>query len=218
MPLKKNILDTIRKEHIKPIPLSVVKRRKYFILIFFLLLIWLGIFIVSFFISDIGGVIEFVEIDTLYILLAWITVIMGLGACIYQDSRNIGTLYRYSMKRVVSTIFIIFMLGWFAVHVSGIDRYIQKYFIKYTGYENIMNTYANWNKPKEWRLIGEIIEIGSGWLVIEDNWEKVWNILLLSEGMSFQNRDIEIGNTIKISWKLDWDTVFLASDIALLFE
>ncbi len=222
MSLKKNILDTIKKEHINPISLWAVKRKKYLIFFFFSLLIWLGIFIVSFFISDTSGVIEFVEMDTLYILLAWIVMIIWLGIFIYRDSRNIGTLYRYRMSWVISTIFFTLILGWFVVHFSGADSYIQKYLIKYTRYENIMSTYANWDKPEQGRLIWEIIKIWSGWVSIEDRGGKIWNIVVPKEMLSSQNTDneemIEVGNTIKVTWTLSSDALFIASGMTLLFE
>ncbi len=222
MSLKKNILATIKKEHIEPISLWAVKRKKYLILTFFALLIWLGIFIVSFFISDTSGVIEFVEMDTLYILLAWIVVILGLGVFIYRDSKNIGTLYRYSMGRMTSAIFFTLILGWLLVRFSGVDTYIQKYLIKYTGYENIMSTYVNWEKPEQWRLIWEITKIWSGWVSIVDTSEKVWEIIISKEILSSRSTDneeiIEVGNTIKITWTLNSDVLFTASGITLLFE
>ena len=223
MSLKKNILDTIKKEHINPISLWAVKRKRYLILTFFSLLIGLGVFIVSFFISDVSGVMEFVEMDTIYILLTWIIAIIWLALFIYRDSRNIGTLYRYSMSRVIASIFITLILGWVLVHFSRIDIYIQKYLIKYTGYENFMSTYAYWDNPQQWRLIGEITEIWSGWLTIEDRRDTLWTIIL-ERGMFVVQGDrddswgIEIGNTIKISWVLEGSGIFTASGISVLFE
>lgn len=76
MSLKKNILEKIKKEHIEPISHSIVLRQKYLMIALFLLLIGLGIFIVSFFISDASGIPEFIEMDTIYILLIWIVVIL----------------------------------------------------------------------------------------------------------------------------------------------
>lgn len=223
MPLQKNILDTIKKNHIEPISRFRILRRKYLIFGLFWLLIGLGIFIVSFFISDVSGVMEFVEMDTIYILLAWIIVIMWLGIFIYRDSRNIGTLYRYSMSRVIAIIFITLILGWVFVHFSRIDIYIQKYLIKYTGYENFMSTYAYWDNPQQWRLIGEIIEIWSGWITIEDTSDTLWTIALekgifIAQGDKDDSWGIEIGNTIKISWVLEGSGIFTASGISVLFE
>ncbi len=54
MSLKKNILEKIKKEHIEPISHSIVLRQKYLMIALFLLLIGLGIFIVSFFLTDIS--------------------------------------------------------------------------------------------------------------------------------------------------------------------
>ena len=223
MSLQKNILDTIKKNHIEPISRSRILRRKYLIFGLFWLLIGLGIFIVSFFISDASGIPEFIEMDTIYILLIWIVVILWLGILIYRDSRNIGTLYRYSMSRVIAIIFITLMLGWVLVHFSRIDIYIQRYLIKYTGYENIMSTYAYWDNPRQWRLIGEIIEMSTRWLIIEDRRDTLWNIVLAKGVLITQNDadydgGIEIGKTIKISWILGWSGVFTASGISVLFE
>ena len=223
MSIKNTILTKIKKEHIEPISLWSVKRKKYLIFAFFSLLIWLGVFIVSFFISDAGGVPEFVEIDTLYILLAWILVILGLGILIYRDSRNIGTLYRYSMSRVISTIFITLIVGWLLLHFSGIDIYIQKYLIKYTGYENIMSTYVYWDNPQQWRLIGELIAISPRWLIIEDRRDTLWNVALAKGVLITQSDDdygggMEIGKTVKISGVLGWSGTFTASGISVLFE
>lgn len=223
MSLKKTILDTIKKNHIVPISRSRILRRKYLIFGLFWLLIGLGIFIVSFFISDSSGIIEFIEIDTLYILLAWIVAIVWLALFIYRDSRNIGTLYRYSMSRVIAIIFTTMILGWALVHFSGVDIYIQRYLIKYTGYENLMSTYSYWDNPREWRLIGEIIEISSTWLTIEDPRDAVWNIVLakgvfITQSDNDYGGDIEIGKTIKISWVLEWSGIFTASGISVLFE
>lgn len=223
MSLKKNILEKIKKEHIEPISHSIVLRQKYLMIALFLLLIGLGIFIVSFFISDASGIPEFIEMDTIYILLIWIVVILWLGILIYRDSRNIGTLYRYSMSRIIVIIFITLILGWVLVHFSRIDIYIQKYLIKYTGYENIMSTYAYWDNPEQWRLIGEIIEISSRWLIIEDRWNTLWYIVLakgtiITQSDTDYGGNIEIGKTIKISWVLEWTGIFTASGISVLFE
>ena len=54
MSLKSNILDKIKKDHIEPISTSTILRKKYLIVTLFLLLMGLGIFIVSFFLSDIS--------------------------------------------------------------------------------------------------------------------------------------------------------------------
>jgi uncharacterized membrane protein YhaH (DUF805 family) len=78
MSLKKNILDTIKKNHIEPISTSAVARRKYLMIALFLLLIGLGVFIVSFFLSDISGLGELLEMDTIYVICIWIMAIIFL--------------------------------------------------------------------------------------------------------------------------------------------
>lgn len=216
MSLQKNILNTIKKNHIVPISRSRILRRKYLFFGLFWLLIGLGIFIVSFFISDASEVVEFLEIDTLYILLIWIIVIIWFAILIYRDSRNIGTLYRYSMGQVIAIIFITMILWWALIQLSGVGRYIQWYLIKYTGYENLMSTYKYWDNPTEWRLIGEIIEISTKSLIIEDREDALWNIVLISD--TDYGGGIEIGKTIKISWALEWSGIFTASEISVLFE
>lgn len=222
MSLKKNILDKIKKDHIEPISTSAVKRRKYLMILLFWLLIGLGIFIVSFFLSDISWLGELLEMDTIYMILAWIIVIIFLWIFIYRDSRTIGTLYRYSMKKVLGAILGIMILGWSLLYVSGIDHSIQIFLIRYTGYERIMSTYTSWSKPEQWRLIGEIKEIRKDGLVITDLNEKDWNILLSEDILrqkSMNGEDsIEEWNVIKITGKLQGHNIFIGDSVAILFE
>lgn len=222
MSLKKNILEKIKKDHIEPISTSAVKRRKYLMILLFWLLIGLGIFIVSFFLSDISWLGELLEMDTIYMILAWIIVIIFLWIFIYRDSRTIGTLYRYNIKKVLGAIFGIMILGWSLLYVSGIDHSIQIFLIRYTGYERIMSTYTSWSKPEQWRLIGEIKEIRKDGLLITDLNEKDWNILLSEDILrqkSMNGEDsIEEWNVIKITGKLQGHDVFIGESITLLFE
>ncbi len=223
MSIKNTILAKIKKEHIEPLSTSAIMRRKYLMIFFSFLLIGLGIFIVSFFLSDISWLGELLEMDTIYMIFIWIIAIILLWIYIYKDSHTIGTLYRYSMMKILGGILGIMVLGWSLLYFSGIDHSIQKYLIKYTGYENIMSTYAYWDNPEQWRLIGEIIEISSRWLIIEDWWDTLWNIIL-AKGTFITQSDtdygggIEIGKTIKISWVLEWTGIFTASGISVLFE
>ena len=223
MSIKNTILAKIKKEHIEPLSISAVMRRKYLMMFFSFLLIGLGIFIVSFFLSDISWLGELLEMDTIYVIFIWIIAIILLWIFIYRDSRTIGTLYRYSMMKILGGILGIMILGWSLLYFSGIDHSIQKFLVRYTGYENIMSTYAYWDNPEQWRLIGEIIEISSRWLIIEDRWDTLWNIVL-AKGVFITQSDndygggIEIGKTIKISWVLEWSGIFTASGISVLFE
>ena len=222
MSLKSNILDKIKKDHIEPISTSTILRKKYLIVTLFLLLMGLGIFIVSFFLSDISWLGELLEMDTLYVIFIWIISILFLGIFIYRDFRNIGTLYRYSMRKMLGAILAIMILGWSLLYFSGIDRSIQKILIRYTGYERIMSTYTSWSKPEQWRLIGEITEIRKDGVVITDISEKRWNIIL-PEGILKSKHDnneevIEEWNVIKITGKLQDTGIFIAQDITLLFE
>ena len=222
MSIKNTILTKIKKEHIEPISSSAVLRRKYLMIALFLLLIGLGIFIVSFFLSDISWLGELLEMDTIYMILAWIIVIIFLWIFIYRDSRSIGTLYRYSMRKVLGTIFGIMILGWSLLYFSGIDHSIQTFLIRYTGYERIMGTYTSWSKPEQGRLIGEITEIRKDGLIITDFNEKDWNILLSEDILrqkSMNGEDsIEVWNVIKITGKLQGHDIFIGDSIALLFE
>ena len=222
MSLKKNILEKIKKDHIEPISTSAVLRRKYFMIILFLLLIGLGIFIVSFFLSDISWLGELLEMDTLYVIFIWIIVIILLWIFIYRDSRVIGTLYRYSMSKVLGIIFGIMILGWSLLYFSGIDHSIQTFLIRYTGYERIMGTYTSWSKPEQGRLIGEITEIRKDGLIITDLDEKHWNILLPENILKQKNINneeiIEEWNVIKITGKLQGHNIFIGESITFLFE
>lgn len=222
MSLKKNILEKIKKDHIKPLPRSAVLRRKYLMIILFLLLIGLGIFIVSFFLSDISWLGELLEMDTIYIILTWIIFIIFLWIFIYRDSRTIGTLYRYSMSKIVGAIFSIMLIGWSLLYFSGIDHSIQTFLIRYTGYESIMSTYTSWSKPEQWRLIGEIKEVRKDGLIITDFNEKNWNIILpesILKQKSINNEGvIEEWNIIKITGKLQEHNVFIGESVTILFE
>lgn len=222
MSLKKNILEKIKKDHIEPLSISAVLRKKYLMIALFILLIGLGVFIVSFFLSDISWLGELLEMDTIYMILVWIIVIIFLWIFIYRDSRSIGTLYRYSLKKVLGAILGIMILGWSLLYVSGIDHSIQMFLIRYTGYERIMSTYTSWSKPEQWRLIGEIKEIRKDGLVITDLNEKDWNILLSEDILrqkSMNGEDsIEEWNVIKITGKLQGHNIFIGESITFLFE
>lgn len=160
--------------------------------------------------------------DTIYMILVWIIVIIFLWIFIYRDSRSIGTLYRYSLKKVLGAILGIMILGWSLLYVSGIDHSIQMFLIRYTGYERIMSTYTSWSKPEQWRLIGEIKEIRKDGLVITDLNEKDWNILLSEDILrqkSMNGEDsIEEWNVIKITGKLQGHNIFIGESITFLFE
>ncbi len=222
MSIKNTILTKIKKEHIEPISSSAVLRRKYLMIVLFLLLIGLGIFIVSFFLSDISWLRDLLEMDTIYMIFIWIISIILLWIFIYRDSRNIGTLYRYSMRKVLGAILGIMILGWSLLYFSGIDHSIQKFLIRYTWYERIMSTYTNWSKPEQWRLIGEIIEIRKDGLVITDFNGKDWNILLAEGILKQRNTNneeiVEDWNVIKIVGRLQGQDVFMGDNISLLFE
>ena len=222
MSIKNNILDKIKKDHIEPISKSAVLRRKYLIIFLLLLLIGLGIFIVSFFISDIGGLGELIEMNTIYIIFLWIISIIFLWVFIYRDARHVGTLYRYDVKKRLGIIFSIMLVGWLLLHFSRVDTSIQKFLIRYTGYERIMSTYTNWSQPEQWRLIGEITKIKNDGLIITDFNGKHWNIQLSEDILKQRNNDneeiIEDWNVIKITGKLQWSDTFIGENIVLLFE
>ncbi len=222
MTIKKNILEKIKKDHIEPISIATVIRRKYLMIAFFLLLISLGIFIVSFFLSDISWLGELLDIDTIYIIALWIIAIILLWIFIYRDSRTIGTLYRYSIAKVLGIIFGTMVLGWSLFYVSGIDQSIQKFLIRYTGYERIMSTYTSWSKPEQWRLIGEITEIRKDGIIITDLNEKQWNISLpenlLKQKDTHNEEVIEEWNVLKITGKLQGNDIFLGKSVTELFE
>lgn len=222
MSIKENILQKIKKDHIEPITSSTVLRKKYLMILLFLLLIGLGIFIVSFFLSDISWLGELLEMDTLYMILVWTIVIIFLWIFIYKDSRTIGTLYRYSMKKVLGAILGIMILGWSLLYFSGIDHSIQMFLIRYTGYERIMSTYTSWNKPEQWKLIGEITEIRKDGLIITDLDGKDWNILLSEDTLKQKNthneNTMEEWNVIKITGKLQGHDIFIGDSITLLFK
>ncbi len=222
MSIRKNILEKIKKDHIEPISLSTVIRKKYLMLTFFFLLIGLGIFSVSFFLSDISWLGELFEIDTIYMISAWIIAIVWLWAFIYRDSRTIGTLYRYNILTVLGAIFGTMVLGWSLLYFSWIDQSIQKLLIHHTGYERIMSTYTSWSKPEQWRLIGEITEIKKDGIIIEDLDEKRWNIALpeniLKQKDAHNEEIMEEWNVIKIIGKLQGNDVFIGESVSILFE
>ncbi len=222
MSLKKNILEKIKKEHIEPISHSTVLRQKYLMIALFFLFIGLGIFIVSFFLTDLSWLSELVEIDTIYMIFMWIVFIIALSFFIYRDSRHIGTLYRYSMMKVFIAILGIMIIWGSLLYFLGLDHSIQRFLIRHTGYEQVMSTYTNWNKPEQWRLIGEIQEIKKNGVILIDVYNKEWNIILPEEIMKEKNTDneeiIEAWNVIKIRGRLQGNDIFIAEDIALLFE
>lgn len=222
MSIKNNILDKIKKDHIEPISKSAVLRRKYLIIALLILLIGLWVFIVSFFISDMEWLGELVELDTIYIIFLWILAIILLWVFIYRDARYFGTFYRYNLKKALGIIFGTMFFGWLLLHISGIDHSVQKFLIRYTGYEEIMVTYANWSKPEQWKLIGEITKIWKDGIVIKDLHWKDWKILLsedilMNKGMKREG-DIEVWDTIKVSWRLQGDGVFMGETTFPLFE
>lgn len=222
MSLKKNILEKIKKEHIEPISHSIVLRQKYLMIVLFLLLIGLGIFIVSFFLTDISWLSELVEMDTIYMIFIWIVAILALSLFVYRDSRNIGTLYRYSMGKVLATILVIMVAWGSLLYFLGLDHSIQRFLIRHTGYEQVMSTYRNWSKPEQGRLIGEIKEVKENRVVLIDFYGKDWTIILSGKIMKQKDTDneeiIEGWNIIKITGKLQGNDIFIGENITLLFE
>lgn len=222
MTIAENIIKKIQSSHLVPLSRDRIKRRKYLLWLCVCMFLGLGAFIVSFFISDSGGIIEFVELDTLYAIFVWIVAIFGISFLIYRDSRNIWRLYRYSMKQILGTILAIMIFGWLLLHFFGGDVFVQNYLIKHTRYETIMSTYTSWNKPEAGRLIGEVIKASKEGFTITDMSGRTWNVEIWLDLMTRKHkhlRDIlEEGNTVRILWNLQENKVFVAQDVKLLFE
>lgn len=216
-----NIIQKIQKSNLVPLSKSRTKVKKYLLTLCLIMLLWLGIFAVSFFISDTGAVTELVEMSTIYTIIIWIMFIVGLTFAIYRDSRTVGTLYKYSMSQIIWVTLAIMIIGWSLLHVLGWDILIQKFLIKNTGYEAIMSTYVSWSKPEKWRLIGEIEEVEKDHFILEDMTGKMWTVNI-SPHNKYDKRElheiIEEGNTIKIVWTMQEKESFIGQTFELLFE
>lgn len=75
MTLENNILKTLKKEHITPLPRRYFILKRLFQVVFFLLLVATGVFLSTVFFSDFGENIRYFQLRYILFPIGWILLI-----------------------------------------------------------------------------------------------------------------------------------------------
>ena len=220
--LKENILERIKNEKIIPLSRYQIMRKYLFLGIFLSLLIGFGIFFVSFFISEAFEIVEFIQLDTIFLMTVWFLLVLIIWMIAYIDMRDIRRLYRYGIWKVMATIFIVILTWWGLVYFTWIWQGMQSLLMRHTSYEKLMIVYASWNKPESGRLIWEVIQIKKWDIYIWNIDEEIW-IVKIDRVMydaldSRGERLFKEGNTLKFTGKITGQNIFTAETATTIFQ
>lgn len=221
--ISKKVLEKIQKEDIKPIGrLSFVLRDSFLLLLFILNIIFgsigLAISIYLFRVSDIFNLIlsvnDFLQILIISIPVIWILITLLFLSVSYLNFKYSKRGYRFSFIKIfLINIAIIFVLG-VCIDILGLSERLNMIFsTSIPNYQQSVDPrYQVWNRSEDGYVAGEIVEINTNGLVVNDLNDMIWNIDITQANIR-RMANIQIGERIKIRGNIEGDNTFKAFDI-----
>lgn len=196
MTLENNILKTLKKEHITPLPRRYFILKRLFQVVFFLLLVATGVFLSTVFFSDFGENIRYFQLRYILFPIGWILLIALVWVFAFRDLRHIGRFYRYSLVSVIGVLFLLFFLGGVLGYRLGFWQKIQTFFSStIPGFGGLSFRNTVWTDATSGRLAGIVREkIGTSEILIEDMNGKNWTLELP------ENTVVEVGSALRFLW------------------
>lgn len=220
--LKKEIINKIKKESIKPIPKSFFSwknRLLWLIILIILIFLWI---IFSFLYNDL---LDFNEVwlnnenNKLFFIpnIFWWSIIITLLILWFINYRKTKYWYKQSNFLVISFITVLTVFLWSFFIFTSYWRYFQDDLVNNSTFlKNYVYQENLWNNPKIWKLVWTIIESKEDKLIFKDISWKTWEI---DTKNSFIWNNVKLLNDekIRIIWSMQDENTFIAEKIIPYF-
>lgn len=210
MSVKKNILDKIEKEDIKPISKSIFLFKKNITIIIFIILVIIGVLLTSFFLQDFWENYHMIWYGLFYVPLLWVLVICILWLIAYFESKNSWKLYKYQFSVIFGILIFVFVsLGWF-FNLIGFWWVMNEYMQWHMWFDRFSMRQQVWSDFTNWRWAWTIKELSWDKIVLQDLNNKEWEI---STKNSEIFNELWIWDKVRFLWKYISTWKFEATEI-----
>lgn len=211
MSIKDKILGKIKKEEVKPTKEGYFIAKKYLQIGALVLLVLLGIFMTTLFMSDFWENMRYFNFRYFHFPLIWILVIFWIWFFAFKDFKNTGTGYKYPVFGIIWTIIAIFIFTGFLGYRFGMGHNMNDFMWSHMrGYRDFTLGQQMWQNPSEWRIAGIIQEIKDNSVIIK-NFK--WDEIKVSFSGTTSTGWLNIWDRIKIIWQKTETGEFITTEI-----